>query len=51
MEVTAITNAKYYAAAGPVFAAPDAVLSDLGLLLDDSACIFHFNLSQEVHAT
>ena len=34
MEVTAITNAKYYAAAGPVFAAPDAVLSDLGLLLD-----------------
>ncbi|AYQ56470.1 Chitodextrinase [Bathymodiolus thermophilus thioautotrophic gill symbiont] len=34
MEVTAITNAKYYAAAAPIFAAPDAVLSDLGLLLD-----------------
>ncbi len=34
MEVTAITNAKYYGAAGPMFAAPDSVLEDLGLLLD-----------------
>ncbi len=34
MEVTANTNAKYYGAAAPIFAAPDSVLEDLGLLVD-----------------
>ncbi len=34
MEVTAITNAKYYGAAGPLFSAPDSVLNGLGLLVD-----------------
>ena len=34
MEATAVTGAKYYGAAGPIFTAPDAVLSELGLLVD-----------------
>jgi len=34
MEATAITNAKYYGAAAPIFVAPNAVLEDLGLLLN-----------------
>ena len=37
MEVTAVTNATYYGAAGPIFSAPDSVLDDLGLLINGKA--------------
>ncbi|MGB0405129.1 MAG: hypothetical protein ACPGDB_02945, partial [Fusobacterium sp.] len=35
MEITATTNAKYYGAAGPLFTAPNSVLNELGLLIDN----------------
>ena len=34
MEVTAVTNARYYGASGPLFSAPNKVLNDLGLLVN-----------------
>ncbi|OEF16082.1 cellulose-binding domain-containing protein [Aliivibrio logei] len=36
MEVSALTHAKWYGAPAPVFAAPDAVLEERGLLLNGS---------------
>ncbi len=36
MEVGAITHAKWYGAPGPIFAAPDAVLEERGLLVNGS---------------
>ncbi|WP_122036119.1 cellulose-binding domain-containing protein [Aliivibrio sp. EL58] len=37
MEVTALTHAKWYGAPAPVFAAPDAVLEERGLLVNGHA--------------
>ncbi len=37
MEVSALTHAKWYGAPAPVFAAPDAVLEERGLLVNGAA--------------
>ena len=34
MEVTAVTNAKYYGAAGPLFAGPDSLFEEAGFYID-----------------
>ncbi len=43
MEVTAVTNAKYYGAAGPLFAAPDSLFEEAGLYIDGKPGRWDYN--------
>lgn len=43
MEISALTHAKWYGAPGPLFVAPDAVLQELGLLVNGSVGKWDYN--------
>ncbi len=43
MEVTAVTNAKYYGAAGPLFAGPDSLFEEAGFYVDGKPGRWEYN--------